>query len=77
MDIFYHTNNILNFYINLVSLERNMSQISESVWSNRCYYEAAMDAYQVFKATGKTASSKVNSQFENQSARFLHIFERI
>ena len=60
----------------LVSLERNMSQISESVWSYRCYYEAAMDAYQVFKATGKTASSKVNSQFENQSARFLHIFER-
>merc|ERR1711988_65428 len=44
--------------------ERNMSQISESVWSNRCYYEAAMDAYQVFKATGKTASSKARRLVE-------------
>merc|ERR1712157_521863 len=42
----------------------NMSQISESVWSNRCYYEAAMDAYQVFKATGKTASSKARRLVE-------------
>merc|ERR1711976_1025250 len=44
--------------------ERDMSQISESVWSNRCYYEAAMDAYQVFKATGKTASSKARRLVE-------------
>merc|ERR1712078_793768 len=44
--------------------ERNMSQISESVWSNRCYYEAAMGAYQVFKATGKTASSKARRLVE-------------
>merc|ERR1712029_325086 len=44
--------------------ERNMSQISESVWSYRCYYEAAMDAYQVFKATGKTASSKARRLVE-------------
>merc|ERR1711976_371046 len=44
--------------------ERNMSQISESVWSNRCYYEAAMDAYQVCKATGKTASSKARRLVE-------------
>merc|ERR1712157_361992 len=44
--------------------ERNMSQISESVWSNRCYYETAMDAYQVFKATGKTASSKARRLVE-------------
>merc|ERR1712157_234006 len=44
--------------------ERNMSQISESVWSNRCYYEAAMDAYQVFKATGKTAQSKTRKLVE-------------
>ena len=48
-----------------------MSQITESIWSNRCYYEAAMDAYQVFKATGKTAQSKVHSPFEAQSARFF------
>merc|ERR1711937_724928 len=44
--------------------ERNMSQITESIWSNRCYYEAAMDAYQVFKATGKTAQSKTRKLVE-------------
>merc|ERR1712168_477290 len=44
--------------------ERNMSQITESIWSNRCYYEAAMDAYQVFKATGKTAQSKTRRLVE-------------
>ena len=28
--------------------------IAESTWVNRAHYEGAWDAYQVFKATGKT-----------------------
>merc|ERR1712156_1014022 len=35
-----------------------MANIVESAWLNRAHYEGAMDAYHVFKATGKTAQAQ-------------------
>ena len=36
------------------------SAILESAWLNRTHYEGAMDAYHVFKATGKTAQVRLS-----------------
>merc|ERR1712227_17116 len=37
---------------------RQMAQLADSVWLNRSFYEQSMDAFQVFKATGKVSVVK-------------------
>lgn len=46
--------------------------IAESTWVNRAHYEGAWDAYQVFKATGKTV--QVGSQVDISGHVWINIF---
>merc|ERR1739848_20523 len=43
---------------------RQMAQLADSVWLNRSFYEQSMDAFQVFKATGKVSVVKSSADVD-------------
>merc|ERR1711909_31352 len=70
---------------------RQMAQLADSVWLNRSFYEQSMDAFQVFKATGKVSVVKLadvdmerveqieseNKQLKKQIAEILKRLEAV
>ena len=46
--------------------------IAESLWCHRTHYENAMDAFQIFKATGKVAKQVKHWVMDSHPAWYIH-----